>query len=225
MPKVSEAHRESRRRQILDAAAACFARHGFHRASMQDIIAESRLSPGAIYGYFSSKDEIIEAIADERHAHESALLAQALQAVDVREAFHRLTHSYFDWLKDPAEQRRRRVTVQVWAEALRDRRIAAIVRRGVAQREPATAVLRQLQEQGGLTADVDADALSRLMLAVIQGFILQQAWEPSLDVDAYIRAVDLLIDAAFVAPERRAGRHPQPRRKPSPVRAKSRRRD
>ena len=34
---------------------------------MQDIIAESELSAGAIYNYFKSKDEIIESIASDRH--------------------------------------------------------------------------------------------------------------------------------------------------------------
>lgn len=38
MPKVGEEHLANRRRQILDAAANCFARNGFHRTSMQDIV-------------------------------------------------------------------------------------------------------------------------------------------------------------------------------------------
>src|SRR6185295_9720563 len=74
VPKITEERREERRRQILDAAVACFARKGFHRASMQDIIAASGLSPGSIYCHFKGKEEIIEAIADERHAQETALL-------------------------------------------------------------------------------------------------------------------------------------------------------
>ena len=197
MPKVSEAHRSARRRQILDAAIVCFARDGFHRTSMQDILTEARLSPGAIYSYFPGKDDIIEAIADERHAQESALLAQALTAPDVREALHRVTHAYFDWLKDPVEQRRRRVTIQVWAEALRNPRIAAIVRRGVAQRDPATAAFRAARRRGTLSPGIDPDALSRLMLALIQGFILQQAWDPTVDVDAFVRVLDVVIDATF----------------------------
>ena len=73
MPKVSDEHMEGRRRQIIDAAIACFARDGFHRATMQDICAEARLSPGAIYRHFPGKDAIVEAIADERHAREAAV--------------------------------------------------------------------------------------------------------------------------------------------------------
>src|SRR5262245_63242815 len=214
MQKVSDAHREARRRQILDSAIACFARNGFHRTSMQQIIAEARLSPGAIYRYFPSKEDIVEAIADERHAQESAMLAEALDAADVREALHRVTHAYFEWLKDPDEQRRRRVTVQVWAEALRNERIAAIVRRGNAQRHPAVALFRAAQRHGVLDRRIDADALSRLMLAVIQGFILQQAWEPDLDVDSYVAVLGALIDATF-APARKRGRPARERGRPA----------
>ena len=52
MPKVSDAHRAARRRQILDAARRRFVRNGFHATSMQDIFAEAGLSAGAVYRYF-----------------------------------------------------------------------------------------------------------------------------------------------------------------------------
>lgn len=48
--------------QILTAATAVFARQGFHNARMDDIVAESGLSKGALYWYFKSKDDIISAI-------------------------------------------------------------------------------------------------------------------------------------------------------------------
>jgi len=51
-----------RKEQILDTAAAVFARRGFHQARMDDIVQESGLSKGAIYWYFKSKDEIILAL-------------------------------------------------------------------------------------------------------------------------------------------------------------------
>ncbi|MGO4534355.1 TetR/AcrR family transcriptional regulator [Leifsonia sp. 2MCAF36] len=61
MPKVTEEHRTARRRQITDAALRCFARTGFQQTSMADIIAESGLSAGAIYGHYKSKEDLVEA--------------------------------------------------------------------------------------------------------------------------------------------------------------------
>ena len=36
-----------------------------------------------------------------------------------------------------------------------------------------------------------------MTLAVLQGFILQQAWEPDVDIDAYVAVVDAMIDSGF----------------------------
>ncbi|OJX72530.1 TetR/AcrR family transcriptional regulator [Leifsonia sp. 71-9] len=59
MPKVTEEHRKARREQITRAALRRFARSGFAATSMADIIEESGLSAGAIYGHYKSKDELI----------------------------------------------------------------------------------------------------------------------------------------------------------------------
>jgi AcrR family transcriptional regulator len=53
MPKLTPARAKAQRDRILDAALNCFARQGFHAATMQDIVGESGLGPGAIYGYFA----------------------------------------------------------------------------------------------------------------------------------------------------------------------------
>ncbi len=51
----------------MAAARRCFIRHGIH-ISVDEICAEAKVSKGALYGYFASKDAIIQAIADEHAA-------------------------------------------------------------------------------------------------------------------------------------------------------------
>ncbi len=55
---------EARKRQILDAAAECFARAGFQATRMEDIAARCELSKGALYHQFDSKIAIVLALAD-----------------------------------------------------------------------------------------------------------------------------------------------------------------
>ena len=195
MPKVSAAHLESRREQILDAAVACFAREGFHRASMQDVCREAGLSAGAIYRYFASKDDIVEAIAAERHARERGFIEAAQAARTPAETVRVLGRSFFRSLDDADEHVRRRVNVQLWAEALRDERVAAQVRRGV---EPPRAVIARLlragQEAGEVRGDVDPESAARALQSLFFGFVLQQAWDADVDVESYLGAVEALMD-------------------------------
>ncbi len=199
MPRRSEEYRARRRRQILDAAVSCFARRGLHHATMADIIAEAGLSAGAVYCYFVSKDEIIAAIAAERHREEAARLARLAGRDDLLAALHEFAHDYFIWLSEPDERLRRRVNIEVWAEALSDPRLAAIVQAGIEQRAPLRSALAAAQADGRWSPAIDPDVQARLLLALLQGFILQQAWQPDIDGDGFIAGVDALIDAMRVA--------------------------
>src|SRR5688572_3194112 len=102
MPRVTEKHQEARRRQILDAAIACFARKGFRHATMRDICGEAGLSAGAVYGYFDGKEAIVEAIAADRHAREELMIASAREAGEAGAAMHELATAFFSVLADPS---------------------------------------------------------------------------------------------------------------------------
>ena len=196
MPKVSEEHLEARRRQIVDAAIVCFVRNGFHRATMQDICREAGLSPGALYRYFSSKDELIEAIADERHAREAEYMSRAHEVGGGIEGLRTFGRVSFNTLDDPDERRRRKLGVQVWAEAVRNPAIRKIIMRGIDRSREVTALLiREAQERGELPPGLDPDSMARVMLALFQGFILQQAWDERVDVAAYLETVEAIVDA------------------------------
>jgi TetR/AcrR family transcriptional regulator, transcriptional repressor of aconitase len=196
MPRVAESYLQSRRRQIMDAAIACFAREGFHRTTMQDIVGETGLSAGAIYRYFRSKEDIVAAIAAEHHAAEAAAFAEVGTGDDVGAALRQLARASLGRLADPAEQQWRRITVQIWGEALRNDRVMGIVRGGID--EPVAilaALIRRGQRDGSLPRELDAEGAARVCASIFQGLVLQQAWDPELDVDAYIRAVLALVEA------------------------------
>jgi AcrR family transcriptional regulator len=60
-PKVVE----DRRDQIMDAALRVFARQGFDRATNKDIAREAGITPGLIYHYFESKEDLLKALLRE----------------------------------------------------------------------------------------------------------------------------------------------------------------
>jgi AcrR family transcriptional regulator len=61
-PKVVE----DRRDQIIDAAMQVFAQKGFSRATNKDIAREAGITPGLIYYYFESKEDLLKTIIETR---------------------------------------------------------------------------------------------------------------------------------------------------------------
>lgn len=57
-PSRKERERETRRREILDAAEAVFVRDGYHGATVEQIAHEAEYSVGAIYNFFKGKDDL-----------------------------------------------------------------------------------------------------------------------------------------------------------------------
>ncbi|MGI3222764.1 TetR/AcrR family transcriptional regulator [Streptomyces sp. GTA36] len=194
MARVSQAHLDARRRQILDGAARCFARNGFHAASMQDVLKEVDLSAGAVYRYFSGKDELIAAIVTEvlggiREAFEEAARQTPPPPPDVLvgsvmtqvlglggEVKHGLT-----W---DGEASFPRLMIQVWTETLRDSELSQVLRTGfVTVRAAWVKVVEGYQEAGVMRADIPADHVARTMIATAQGFAAQQALFGSAPVE------------------------------------------
>jgi TetR/AcrR family transcriptional regulator, transcriptional repressor of aconitase len=65
VPKVSEAHREQRRDQILAGARTAFAEHGYEGATVVRLEQAIGLSRGAIFSYFPTKWDLFHALASQ----------------------------------------------------------------------------------------------------------------------------------------------------------------
>src|SRR5580704_9075040 len=101
MPKITDAQRETRRQQILDAALVCFSRDGFHATTTADIVRESGVSQGTLYLYFATKDDIVVALADDRHQGEAFLNALAEREQDPVRGLLALIELHGQGLTDP----------------------------------------------------------------------------------------------------------------------------
>jgi multidrug efflux pump subunit AcrB len=87
---MTDDDRPTTRQRVLDAALRCFGREGSHGASMQQICAEAGVSPGALYRYFRSKDDLIVALVEADREHALAMLHAALDRADPRDGLRAL---------------------------------------------------------------------------------------------------------------------------------------
>ncbi|GGN40699.1 TetR/AcrR family transcriptional regulator [Streptomyces fuscichromogenes] len=65
------------RQQVLDAAAEEFAAHGYLGTTLLDVIRHTGMTKGALYGHFSSKEELAAALIEEAGGELSRRAARA----------------------------------------------------------------------------------------------------------------------------------------------------
>ncbi len=172
-PDVSE----ERKNQILDAAGTVFARLGFHEARMDDIVAESRLSKGALYWYFKSKDAIIGGLLERLFNHELAGL-RALETAD--SPVHIRLRGYTQQMATTLEQTQFLSAIAFEFYAIAGRH--ATVRRALQHYFHTYAeVLARLIRQGiarGEFRSVDPDTTARTLIALYEGTALLWFLDP-----------------------------------------------
>jgi AcrR family transcriptional regulator len=201
VPKVSKEHSASQRTLILDSAVRCFAHRGFHRSTMRDVIQESGMSAGALYLYFKSKNELIAAIAESRHHREGEWINSALHHDDFRTALHVLLRSFATFLTAPEAEQERRLSVQMWSEALFDPAIHASIVAGVEM--PAkmlTRFFRAAQRLGKLSPSVNCRVLARVLIGLYQGLLLQVVWEPGISLAPHLKTIDSMLQGLETRP-------------------------
>jgi AcrR family transcriptional regulator len=164
---------------------------------MADIIAESGLSAGAIYGHFASKAEITREVA------ELIVNARLFDFDDFLAA---------DPLRPPAELLQTflrglagvlpntGLLVQLWGEAITDAAMRDIARRIIERMRGAiNGYLAHWHERERGLSQADAAALADrqtpLYAAACQGYILQSALVDDFDADAYIDSVGSFLPA------------------------------
>jgi AcrR family transcriptional regulator len=200
MPRVSDEYMTLRREEILEAAKVCFAREGFHAASMRDIYHECGLSPGAVYNHFASKEEIVRALGQER-LREAQARREALELIeDPIEALRLLSAGTREQLASEADLL---LELQLAGEALRSESIAEVSRQAFdATLETVVGLIGRAQRTGHLDRGVDADALGRVLIGVFQGLIMQTAIGTPPDHERHIGALRTLLAPVLSADAR-----------------------
>lgn len=202
MPKVTEAHVEARRSQILNAACKCFSDKGFHQTTVRDICERAGLSAGAVYGYFKSKDEILEAVG--KLGRENTRAALGLSQVDGEEppSLSDILGTMMRFMDSEVIRESSRLDVRMWGEALHTQQLHKLfLAAGANLIEPLAEAVRRGQEQGEITANLDPEAVARVSVALALGFTVQVAMEPEADFSRCPAVVAALLDGSFAAKE------------------------
>ena len=183
---------DDRRRQILAAAERCFARHGFHQCSMQEVCKEAGLSPGSVYRYFRSKDDIIVAMATENRHAVHARFAAAAEHPDAVDGLVAISADVLRDVNDPACGA---LFFECTAEAMRNPRVAEVVRR---EDRDITAGMVELiargQAAGQIDPALDPRRTAEALIALADGLAWRKFLDPQVDTAAFEDTVRQVLE-------------------------------
>ena len=205
-PSPAARRQSDRRTEILDAAERCFARAGFHRASMQDICGEAAMSPGNLYRYFPSKEALIAGICERNRTDAVASFALVDSAPDFFEGLAGLArHHLVD--RTDAEVG---LCAEIMAESRRHPDIAKLYQ-GIEHdiKERIAAMLRNAAERGEIRSDLDVDAAATVLMVLGDGMSWRRSVEPAFDAEG---ALPLILEMVhcLLAKKDRAGNSAEP---------------
>jgi TetR/AcrR family transcriptional regulator, transcriptional repressor of aconitase len=187
MPKISDARKDERRRQIMAAAMTCFARKGFQQTTILDICAAAGLSAGAVYSYFKSKTAIIEALAEDGRM----LAVKRATGADHEAPSVAQLRALLKELERPGAAKTFQLDVRSWNEAIGNRQMRDVFLR---VRSRWVEALGDYVGSPAAARGVLPEALAELIVAVIVGCELLRAVQPSADVGPALDALFALLD-------------------------------
>ena len=183
-------HVEATRRAVLDAARSSFARKGYAQTSVDEIAAAARVTKGAVYHHFASKEALFRAVHDEVEAEAQARTAAAAipEGTPIDQLVAQVS-AYLDVALDPEIQRITLIdgpAVLGLELDIPDEYQAGYV---ALRLFIATAI------EHGQIADLDPDVLARLIggLALQGGLLIARASDPDVTRAALGHALEAMI--------------------------------
>ncbi|WP_086819087.1 TetR/AcrR family transcriptional regulator [Allokutzneria sp. NRRL B-24872] len=187
MPRVSQDHLDARRRQILDGARSCFARHGYEGATVRRLEEATGLSRGAIFHHFRDKESLFLALAEEDALRMAEVVAEQGLVQVMRELLatpqdiggEHPVHSLATRLEVTRRLRTDPDFRARWAE------------RSQQLTEATTARLQRQRDAGNLRDDVDVKVLTAFLELVLEGLVSHLAMGlPADDLDPVLDVVE-----------------------------------
>lgn len=210
MPKLKPDTERARREHILDAAERCFARTGFHRTTMQSICKEAGISPGALYLYFASKEDLIAGITERDRAKLASNLADLAGAPDLLTALGKLGEHYA--VEEP--QYKRVLCVEIGCEATRNPAVGEIFRTvdGFC-RQSFEQVFAKAREDGRIAAEDDPRLLAEVVSLIGDGLFWRRAVHPDFNAEEVLPVLVRIVSELLKPVETASAAEPAPAKK------------
>lgn len=184
----------NRRRQVLDAAATCFRRSGFHGASMSEISKAAGMSAGHIYNYFASKDAIIAAFVEDNVARVMELIGNIESQPDPLQA---IVDDVEQSVRNNLDPDHWALPLEIFAESSRNPVIAALSQDADRRtRARFRALLKAGREKHGLAVDDNIlDGRMEAVISLFQGLQLRALHNPDLPVPGLVDSFRIALKA------------------------------
>ena len=196
MRTIDPRKHEERRREILQAARRCFARDGLRGASISEICAEAKISPGHLYHYFESKEAIVAAMTEATMAEADTHLDLMAQSDDPIGTLVAKIESTRAKHSDAAHF----LVFDMLAEAGHNPSIAKILRdHSQALRSRFAGYLRAGQQGGKIDPSLDADLAAAVLMSAVEGVKAMRIRDPKLSKAGLGEHLTILI-GRFLTP-------------------------
>ncbi|KAA0239025.1 TetR/AcrR family transcriptional regulator [bacterium] len=203
MPKVDDAHLAARRQSILEAACKVFCTRGIRSATMAEVAAEAGISPGAIYRYFPSKDDLARVCMADSEAVMSRWKMPPEPGEDPLRELIELARLTFSLLDGPHERTEVILMLERVLAAVRegDAEVLQALRaeelhatRGVAQR------LAAARDKNELPATLDPQLFAEAMISFYWGSRLARLINPGADVQGHLEQLMGMLVRSSASP-------------------------
>jgi AcrR family transcriptional regulator len=188
---------QSRRNQVLQAAAVCFARSGFHGASMSAISKEAGMSAGHIYNYFDSKEAIVMAFVDLESEHVTAQLRELGSKDDPLQSMIDEAPRHIEENLDPQYFQ---LPLEMFAEASRNPKIAEAMRAGdeAAMQQFRPIITRERARRGLSVDDALLDGRIHTLVSLFHGLPIRALHRPDLNRDSLVEGYRVALTALLL---------------------------
>jgi len=190
MPKLKPEELEVRRTEIIDAARACFLRSGFHRTTTDEICREANITPGGLYHYFRSKEELIAAVIDSSaETAVKGVQARIDGAANTEAALLQVSQLFVQTMVDPEIDKATRLELEIWVEGLKNEQLFEKSQHAWVMRMAALEGLIRRGIEDGIydRESVDPHAMASLLIAIYIGLRMGRLLGPQFDVEGAVQ--------------------------------------